>query len=206
MTNQFTYQDLTDLNFTFRPYNRENALAYARRWALDRNPLYPNYAGIGGDCTNFVSQCILAGSCYENFTQDFGWYFISPEDRAPAWTSVEYFYDFLTGAPDFRAENGGYGPFGTEVARRGAIPGDVVQLADADGDFYHSLFICDVENGEIYVCAHTNDALNRPLSDYNYAYNRFIHVEGVRIPSVYPCFEKLIGGISLPDRDMSPKK
>ncbi|MBR5616363.1 MAG: amidase domain-containing protein, partial [Clostridia bacterium] len=38
------------------PYMRERAVEYALRWALSRNPLFPDFAGIGGDCTNFVSQ------------------------------------------------------------------------------------------------------------------------------------------------------
>ena len=185
-------------DFTYRPYNRENAVAYARRWALSRNPLYPDYAGIGGDCTNFVSQCILAGSCQENFTVDFGWYYISQNERAPAWTSVEYLYDFLTGAPDFTAENGGIGPFGEEVGRRSVSPGDVVQLADASGDFYHSLLISIVDDEEIYICAHSNDSLDRALSEYNYASLRFIRINGVRLPTSYPCFDDLINGIALP--------
>ena len=78
-----------------KPYNRDRAVEYARRWALSRNPLFINFAGIGGDCTNFVSQCVLAGSCTMNFTRDFGWYYISSSDRAPAWAGVEYFYDFM---------------------------------------------------------------------------------------------------------------
>lgn len=45
-------------------YNREKAVEYARRWAYDRNPQYYNFDPIGGDCTNFVSQCLFAGSRY----------------------------------------------------------------------------------------------------------------------------------------------
>ena len=81
------------------PYDRARALEYARRWALDRNPLFFNFTGRGGDCTNFVSQCILAGCCVMNFTRDFGWYYISVDDRAPAWTGVEYFSILL---PEWR--------------------------------------------------------------------------------------------------------
>ena len=111
-------------------YNRDRAVEYARRWALDRNPLFIDFTGGGGDCTNFVSQCILAGSCVMNFTPDFGWYFISSADRAPAWTGVEFFYDFMTGAPAFSERNGGVGPYGFEIQRREVLPGDAVQLAD----------------------------------------------------------------------------
>ena len=71
-----------------KPYIREQAVQYAEAWALDRNPLFFNFTGRGGNCTSFASQVLLAGSCTMNYTPDFGWYYISPEDRAPAWASL----------------------------------------------------------------------------------------------------------------------
>ena len=186
-----------------KEYGRENALAYARRWAFGRNPLFFNFTGVGGDCTNFVSQAVLAGSCVMNFTPDFGWYYINPNDRAPAWSSVEFLYDFLTGSPDFVQANGGIGPFGMEVDSRGAIEGDVVQLADETGDFYHTLIITGFSGGQTLVSAHTNDALDKPLATYNFSSLRYIHIEGVRIEIADDtCFNELIDGVSLglPDR------
>lgn len=185
------------------PYLRERAVAYAARWAFSRNPLFADFAGVGGDCTNFVSQCILAGCCVMNFTPTWGWYFRSSADRAPAWTSVEYLYDFLTGAPDFAAENGGIGPFGREVSRALVRRGDVVQLADDTGDFYHSLLVSAVLPQELLLSAHTNDALNRPLSSYEYAAVRFIHIEGVRVAYPdYGCYRDLVEGIALPNGEI----
>ena len=179
---------------TFIPYDRARAVEYARRWALSRNPLFTDYTGIGGDCTNFVSQAIYAGTCVQNYTRDLGWYYISPENRAPAWTSVEYFYDFMTGAPEFTAENGGTGPFGFEITLDRVRPGDVIQLADEASDFYHTLIVSKIEGGEIYVCAHSDDALDRPLSSYNNASERAIMIAGARTKPVYGCFEELMGG------------
>ena len=43
-------------------YDEAAAVAYARRWALLRNPAYLDFHGMGGDCTNFVSQCLYAGA------------------------------------------------------------------------------------------------------------------------------------------------
>lgn len=182
-----------------KEYQRDRAVEYARKWALSRNPLFLNFAGIGGDCTSFISQAVLAGSCTMNFTEDFGWYYIDPSDRAPAWSGVNEFYDFMTQNSSFVRENGGIGPYGTEVRRRFAQIGDVVQLADAEGDYYHSLLISDIDGDEIYVCAHTNDALDRKLSSYNYSAERFIHIEGVRdYFSDEDCFEALNNGIAIP--------
>ena len=182
-----------------RPYDRESALAYALRWALSRNPLFYNFTEVGGDCTNFVSQSVLAGSCVMNFTPDFGWYYISVDDRAPAFTGVQPFWDFFTGAPEFRAANGGIGPFGREVSREEIVPGDVVQLGRDEESWYHTLFVTDVRDGEIYVSAHTNDVRNRPLSAYNAPLRRYLHIDGVRFEADLPdCARGLIEGTSLP--------
>ena len=164
------------------PYNRERAVEYARKWALSRNPLFIDFTGIGGNCTNFVSQCVFAGAPVMNFTDTFGWYYISPEERAPAWSGVEELFDFLTGAPDFISQNGGVGPYGVLASRADQIAvGDVIQLQNSSGDFYHTLIISGFRGGEVLVCAQSNDALDRPLSSYSYASLRVIHIEGARV-------------------------
>ena len=182
----------------YKEYNRARAVAYAKEWALKRNPLFIDFTGRGGDCTNFVSQCIYAGSCQMNFTTDYGWYFITSENRAPAWTSVEFFYEFMTGAPEFRRANGGIGPYGIEVDASGVFEGDVVQLADSSGDFYHTLLITGFKNGQTLVSAHSNDALDKPLSEYNFSDLRYIHIEGVRLEIADDsCFDALFRGQSI---------
>ena len=189
-----------------KPYQRERAVEYARRWALDRNPLFTDFTGRGGNCTNFVSQCILAGSCVMNYTEDFGWYYLSEGDRAPAWTSVEYFYDFMTGVPAFSSRNGGVGPYARVVPREMAEIGDAVQYADSEGDWYHTVIISRIENGEIYICAQSDDALDRPISSYRFAEARFLHVEGVRFETggEKDCFEVLINGGDVPMEPETP--
>ncbi|MBQ9744626.1 MAG: amidase domain-containing protein [Clostridia bacterium] len=169
-----------------KEYVRENAVLYARKYAFARNPLFTTFEGIGGNCTNFVSQCVLAGSCVMNFTPVFGWYYLSLNRRSPSWSGVEFFYNFITSNTDV-------GPFGTEVDVSLVEIGDVVQLADDTGDFYHTLLISKIENGEIYICANTNDALDKPLSEYTYASSRFIHILGVRYDTRFrvDCFQSL---------------
>lgn len=155
------------------PYDRIAAVAYARKWALARNPAFYNFEKIGGDCTNFASQCIFAGARVMNFTKVLGWYYRSVKDRTPSWTGVEYLYNFLV-------NNRAVGPFAREVAQGEALPGDIVQLGTAAGDFYHSPIITAVQP-TILVAAHSFDALDRPLSTYSYEQVRFLHVVAVRI-------------------------
>lgn len=154
------------------PYDRFAAVAYARRWALGRNPAYYDFQDLGGDCTNFASQCIYAGAGIMNYTPDTGWYYRSAGDRSAAWTGVEYLYAFLVG-------NRSVGPYARVVSPSDAHPGDIVQLGTRSGHFYHSPVITAV-TPQILVAAHTFDALDRPLSSYSYAAARFLHLAGVR--------------------------
>lgn len=183
-----------------KPYNRARAVEYARRWALSRNPLFFDFTGGGGNCTNFVSQSVLAGSLIMNPTETFGWYYIDVNNRAPSWTGVREFYEFMCGLGDFAQKSEREGPYCEVVEREQVEIGDVVQLANRQGNFYHSLLISDIRNGEILICAQSNDALDRPLSTYNYTDARFLHVEGVNIElfDVNQYFENLLSGTKLP--------
>ncbi len=154
------------------PYNRQAALLYARQWAYRRNPAYYDFEELGGDCTNFVSQCLYAGVGVMNYTPDYGWYYISLSDRSPSWTGVEFLYNFLV-------NNRSVGPYGHRVSSRMVQAGDVVQLGRADGSFYHSLLII-ATRPQILVAAHTNDTYARRLDSYNYGQVRFIHIDGAR--------------------------
>lgn len=154
------------------PYNRNAATAYARRWALGRNPAYFDFQGIGGDCTNFVSQCVYAGAKVMNYTPDVGWFYRSPDDRAAAWTGVDYLYRFLL-------QNQSVGPYGIEVPLRAVFPGDIIQLGNENGEYYHTLLVMSAAP-HITVSAHSMDALNRSLASYQYGRIRCVHIVGVR--------------------------
>ena len=154
-------------------YDRAAAIAYAERWALSRNPKYYSFNEIGGDCTNFVSQCLYAGCGVMNYAVPNGWFYIDLNNRSASWTSVQYFYEFLL-------SNRGPGPFARLSNYNEIHPADIIQLGDSNGRFYHSLFVLDVSPADIYVAAHSYDALWRPLSSYSYAKIRFLHILGAR--------------------------
>lgn len=154
-------------------YDRNAAVQYAKKWAFGRNPAFYDFSRIGGDCTNFASQCIYAGAEVMNFTPVFGWYYISANDRTASWTGVEYLYRFLT-------ENEGAGPFAKEVPLDELEIGDIVQLGRETGDFYHSPVVVGFSRGQILIAAHSYDAYDRPLSSYSFDRARGIHILGVR--------------------------
>ncbi len=153
-------------------YDKKSALNYAMRWANNRNPIYYNFDKLGGDCTNFVSQCIFAGAKIMNFNDNLGWYYNDLNNRAPAWTGVKFLYDFLT-------QNQSFGPFAIEVSREQIQIGDVIFLINFNNEFYHSLFVSRIEGKEILCSAHTFDTFNRPLSSYFYNHAKFVHILGV---------------------------
>lgn len=155
-----------------KSYQRDNAVKYAKKWAYTRNPLYYNFDKIGGDCTNFVSQCIFAGCKTMNYSPN-GWYYLSVNDRAPSWTSVEFLYKFLT-------TNNGIGPSALVVNKENILLGDVVQLGNSTKNFYHTCIITGFDANDLLLSCHTRDFYNRPLSTYSYENIRYLHIEQVK--------------------------
>lgn len=155
-------------------YDRQAAYAYAEKWAFQRNPRFFKFDGIGGDCTNFISQCLLAGGAVMNYTKDIGWYYNSPTDRAAAWSSVAHLHNFLT-----RAHK--RGPVASAAPLETLTIGDIIQLGNEFGKWYHTLLVTQLLGGEVYVSTHTYDAHLRPLSSYQYAQARGLHIEGIRV-------------------------
>ncbi len=154
-------------------YDRSKVYEYAEKWAFGRNPAYYNFENIGGDCTNYASQCIYAGASVMNYTPGMGWYYKSLNDRTPSWSGVGYLYNFLV-------NNKGAGPFAEEIPLEKLEVGDIVQLGRSTGDFYHSPVVTRIERGNIFVAAHSYDVFDRPLDSYNYERVRGLHVLGVR--------------------------
>lgn len=187
-------------------YNRANAVAYAKKWAYGRNPKYYDFSDLGGDCTNFASQCIYAGSGVMNYTPTYGWYYISVNNRAPAWTGVDELYRFLT-------TNRGAGYIGSHTCVELLNAGyeivvldnlynasekcldAVKKLTGKDFPFY-KVDLLDKEATEkvfaenkidagnrtpqsILVAAHSYDADCRPLSSYRYIKIRPLHITNV---------------------------
>lgn len=162
------------------PYDRDAAVLYAHQWAYGRNPRFYDYEYLGGDCTNFASQCIYAGSGVMNFTPTYGWYYLDANRKAPAWTGVPYLYNFLIRG------NFSIGPLAEPCQLEDLLPGDLIQLSFKGETFQHSPIVVSVGNPvtpeNVLIAAHSYDADNRPLSTYEYRMIRFLHITGVMRP------------------------
>jgi hypothetical protein len=160
------------------PYNRTDAVRYAHEWAYKRNPKYYDFENVGGDCTNFASQVIYAGSKIMNYTPVYGWYYKTANDRTASWTGVDFLYKFLV-------NNDAAGPYAKVVDVKDIKPGDIIQLSFiGGGTFNHSPVV--VQTGtpprldNILVAAHTYDRDYYPITNYSWIDIRFLHIIGVR--------------------------
>lgn len=156
-------------------YYRQRAVDYAHQWAFSRNPRYLDFSQLGGDCTNFISQCLHAGGAPMNYRKTFGWYYNSSRDRAPAWTSAQFLYNFLL-------SNTGVGPYAVQTGIEEMLPGDMVQLSFTPGVWIHSLLV--VQTGwypaedNILIATHTYDSDYRALNTYeNVVARRFLRID-----------------------------
>lgn len=160
------------------PYDRDAAVTYAHIWAYRRNPRYYDYEMLGGDCTNYASQCLYHGTGVMNPTPVFGWYYWDANEKAPAWTGVEYFYRFIV------REEEDTGPFGIETDLSALRPGDFVQLELGEGRFSHTPVVVDTGRKatlwNTLVAAHSGDTDYRPLGTYDFRRLRCLHILGTR--------------------------
>ena len=157
-------------------YDRISAVNYARKWALSRNPKYYDYEQLGGDCTNFISQCIYAGAKVMNYNTINGWYYINGNKKSPSWTGVEFLYKFLI-------NNKGVGPRAKIVQQNELQIGDIAQLSFNNNIYGHSLFIINIDDvndlNKIQIATHTYDVLEKSIGEYYFDKIRFIHIENV---------------------------
>ena len=170
-------------------YDRDVAVAYAMEWvdplAVKRNPAWYLYDGYGGNCNNFISQCLYAGGIPMDWDGYAQWKWFSDEvdtwnqasGRSPAWAGVVEFYDYAE-------NNSGFGMVADVHPNLYAgEPGDVLQYGAA-GEWRHSVIITDVvrdEDGRVQdylINSNTTDRISYPASAYAYYDFRLIHVLG----------------------------
>lgn len=149
-------------------YNRQKAIEYAKRYAFNYNDNFYDFTHIGGDCTNFVSQCLYAGKIEMDYSLN-GWYYSSPQKRSPSWTSVEEFWNYGLKNKNFRIEK--INMYDLEV-------GDIIQFFNSHQNrFYHcvivSKIIKPISIQNIFVASHDNNAFNKSLALYNEVNFRF---------------------------------
>lgn len=134
-------------------YNREAAVAYAKKWWNSANPAYPYF---DVDCTNFVSQCLRAGGApmYGYPNRSTGWW-LQGGTWSFSWSVAHSLRWFLETSKKGLQAIRVMDPSQLEI-------GDVI-LYDFEGDgrIDHSTIVTSMRNGVPYVHAHTNNSENR---------------------------------------------
>lgn len=149
------------------PYNRSEAVEYALEYAIDANPTWHEYEDLGGDCTNFTSQCLYIGGIpFNQGGEDINkqWYWYSDSYRTPSWTSSTFFLDYTLAD----RKVGLVAHLGDKEDLR---LGDMVQLGSI-GKTSHSMIVTEfvydkTEKDKVIdylVCQHSDNAKNLPLS------------------------------------------
>ena len=169
------------------PYDRRAAVEYARQWVGRRSEDWPAYDLYGGNCQNFVSQCLAAGGIPMDTAGDhiWKWYGESPSvtagawGRSASWSAVGDFREYAAG------NAGGWGlQAGVDAPYFSGEPGDVLQLGPAPGDLRHAVLITGVvADGEgrtvdYLVASNTADLVDFPAGAYPYPYQSLIRIWG----------------------------
>ena len=162
-------------------YNGSSAAEYAMAYADQEsyNTNYPDYRNSGGDCTNFISQCILAGGIGMNgsnssigiHSSTTEWYctYISTGifgnrrySVSTSWIRVSDFNTYMTSVVNNKSI------ITTLTALHSASKiGDVVQLADkTTGTPYHSIIISGKDSSTSYFSGHSNSRNNEDIMTY----------------------------------------
>ena len=167
------------------PYDRQAALAYADRYAMERSQAWPDYSDYGGNCQNFASQCLLAGGIPMDTAGPDIWKWYGPdpsestwaEGRSPSWSGVNQFRGYAR-------DNAGFGLAAlVDAPYYSGQPGDLIQMGTADS-LYHTVvvrdLVCDAAGQTVDYLVHsnTNDMENYPASLYGYPVFSLIRIVG----------------------------
>jgi hypothetical protein len=160
-------------------YSRTSAYTYANTWWNSRNTAtYPDYDTVagGGDCANFVSQCLNVGGMSEmgsDYSQQSAWFCNTTSataltDCAITWRAANYFTTHWgtnsVGSGYKRAYECKY-RVGKDIVndftniKSDLHIGDVIQLTtDANSNRYHTLIVYSISTNDVTLACHTNDS------------------------------------------------
>ena len=144
-TGEILYTNGITRNIHISDYDPDSAIKYAREYAIEYNPEFHDYNPQGGDCANFVSQCLSAGGLKQtdewNYTNGRG---------SSAWISCKSMYALFSQKYEV-IENPDYEDF---------EKGDIIMKRDLS-----HVVICSGkdENGKPLICAHNDKHCDDPL-------------------------------------------
>nr|WP_090892407.1 amidase domain-containing protein [Evansella caseinilytica] len=166
----------------FSSYSPSQANGYAYKWHSSRNPEFPSH---DLNCTNFVSQVVLAGGQRQTWggytsnrirsTTNY-WY---SQKRTPPKGDRQIHYESTSfiRVVDFYSYWSKHMGTTTSSSKTTIINnariGDVVQFrSSSNGRWVHSMYVHKKQNGNIYLAGNTSNVWNRSFKDVS-GYNSY---------------------------------
>lgn len=149
-------------------YSRINAVKYARSYALHPNPSFRYFSLINnetsGDCTNFVSQCLLAGGAPMRFKGSHPWWYrkantdsTKDDTWSVPWAVANSLYWSLRTNEQSKAS----GIKGLEIYDTRLLElGDLVFFEGDNGNIFHAAIITSFSDSQPLVSQHSFEALD----------------------------------------------
>lgn len=165
----------------FKPlvYSRIDAVRYAEKYAINYNKKYIFFGvhqRIGGDCTNFVSQCLHAGGAPYSYDRRNSWWY-NPgykEICSLSWSVAHSLYWYLMKNHEKRLR----GIKGYETDVSSIEPGDLVFYENKRGLIFHSAIVTGFKNVPL-ISQHSVNALNVSyIKPYYVAKNHMVKIYG----------------------------
>lgn len=140
-------------------YSRYNAVEYALTYAENPNSdfkYFDTYNTVGGNCTNFVSQCLLAGGAPMIFSGENQWWYKNAKSSF-SWSVAGSFYWFLK--KSYLKKQ--YGVKGFETSDVSDLElGDVIFYVNSKNQIQHSAIITSFYNGYPLISQNTPNLSN----------------------------------------------
>lgn len=152
-------------------YSRTAAVSYAVKYALKPNPAFRYFKlqqDTSGDCSNFISQCLLAGGAPMVYHSNNQWWYnnkgtsnVADDTWSQSWTVAHALYWLLK----INNESNLPGPKGLEVSSVNMLKlGDVIFFENINGIKFHSAIVTSISNGIPLISHHSFEALNIPYN------------------------------------------
>jgi len=146
-------------------YSVAKAKKYVDKWYNSRNPYYDRFSS---DCTNFVSQILVAGGKsmkYPSYVpngvnkNNNYWYMKTQSmvgvyvyNRSLSWAAVPEFYTYWSKRQSTKTSKS------KQTIISAAKAGDVVQFKKKGADRYsHTMFVYEKSNNTLYLSGHTDN-------------------------------------------------
>ncbi|URZ15367.1 amidase domain-containing protein [Clostridium felsineum] len=158
---------ITNLKRQPNKYLRSASVNYALTYALNPNPNYRYFKLINdtsGDCSNFVSQCLLAGNAPMNFNSFRPWWYKHAANKAYdtwsiSWTVAHSLYYYLRINHE---KNLPYAKGIETTAAKDLELGDLIFFQNKAGVIFHSSIVTGFLLGQPLISQHSYEAVNIP--------------------------------------------